>query len=414
MAGFGIAMMIVSIATRIYTDTGGPGLTIYRPQCPPGFCILGDYAQEGDIQKPNHGVMLCIQMKHDSTVVAKAEGFAQIWSSEGPESGNGYSGGESDDDEPGSSEGSASGLGSGHSAILAFWKPIVPSEDYVVLGHLATTSYEPPLNSHVCVVHKRVAIQGIPGQRVWVEESRMASLWSVAPSYHYLNLGLFLSRDSKSAPRITHFRSLLPEVVPAPFNASLSIKKLSHDDLALIYRGQECRASLRLSVYVPQAPIGYSPLGHYAERGYSREDQADHVLVVKEIGGKGLLRHPVTYQELWRSEGRFDSAEAAIWRPVPHPGYFCLGHVLGVGYEAPPTNAVVCLHWSVIGRGFPSRSKRVWWNKCSHKKDATIWRVSGMDDCLSAGTFVIYRGLHNPHWEELLFHCFYLTEVSVR
>lgn len=407
MAGTGIALMIVSIATKIYTDTGGPGLTIYRPHCPPGFCILGDYAQEGDIKKPNHGVMLCILMQQNSTVVAEAEGFAQVWSSEGPGSGNGYS----DDEGPETSEGST-GSASGHNDILAFWRPKVPSEDYVALGHVATTSYEPPSYDNVCVVHKSSAIPGIPGRRVWIEESRMASLWSVASSYHYLNLGMFFSSDSKAAPRISQFWSLLPEVVPAPQNASLSIKKLTKDDLALIYKGQECRTSKLLSVYLPRAPIGYAPLGHYAERGFSRASQAAPMLVVKEMGGKGLLRHPVNYQELWRSHA--NDTEAAIWRPVPPPGYFCVGHVLGVGSEAPPTNAIVCLHWSVIGRGWPSRSKRVWWNKCSHGKDATIWRVSGLDDCLSAGTFVIHRGLHNPHWEELLFHCFYLNEVSVR
>lgn len=408
MAGAGIAMMIVSIATKIYTDTSGPGLTIYRPECPPGFCILGDYAQEGDIDKPNHGVMVCIQMKQHSTVVAKAEGFVQVWSNEGPESGHG-----DDDDDEGSSDGSG-GSASGHTGVLAFWKPRVPSEDYVALGHLATTSYEPPSVGHVCVVNKRVATPAIPGRRMWIEESRMSSLWSLANSYHYLNMGMFLSSDSKSAPRISQFWSLLPEVVPAPYNASLTIKKLAKDDLALIYQGQECRVSKRLSVYLPQAPIGYSPLGHYAERGYHRAGQAAQVLVVKEMGRKGLLRHPVTYQELWRSNARYNSTDAAIWRPVPHPGYFCLGHVLGVGFEAPPTNAIVCLHWSVIGRDWAAGSRRVWWNKCSHKKDATIWRVSGLDNCLSADTFVIHRGLHNPHWEQLLFHCFYLSEVSVR
>lgn len=410
MAGGGIAMMIISIATRIYTDPNGPGLTIYRPDCPPGFCILGDYAQDGSIKKPNHGVMVCIKMKQHSRILAKAKGFVQVWSSEGPGSGHGYSG---DNDDEGSCDGSG-GSGSGHTEVLAFWKPKVPNEDYVALGHLATTSYDPPSVGHVCVVHKRLVAQGIPGRRVWIEESRMASLWVLAPSYSYINFGLFLSSDSKSAPHISQFWSLLPVVVPAPYNASLLIKKLNNDDLALIYQGQECKESKRLSVYLPQAPIGYTPLGHYAERGYSRAGQGAQVLVVKETGSRGLLRHPVTYEELWRSNAKYNSTEAAIWRPVPPPGYFCLGHVLGVGFEAPPTNAIVCLHWSVIARGWPARSMRVWWNKCSYRKEATIWQVTGLGDCLSADTFVIHRGLHNPHWEELLFHCFYLNEVSVR
>lgn len=412
MAGVGLAMMIVSTFTKIYTDTGGPGLTIYRPQCPPGFCILGDYAQEGDTNKPNHGVVLCVLMQSDSNMVVKAVGFEQVWSSEGPGSGSEYYSGDNDDEGP--SDGSGSGTtASGNGRVLAFWEPLCPSAEYVVLGHVATTSYEPP-DSDVCVVHKKVVTPGIPGKRLWIEESRMSSIWTLASSYHYLNIGLFVSSDSKTAPTVNQFWSLTLDIIPPPHNTSLSIKKLSRDNLTLIYRGQECMDSKVLSVYLPQAPIGYAPLGHYAERGYNRTSEAVNILVVKEEGGRGLLRHPVTYQELWRSDATNNNTEAAIWRPVPPPGYFCLGHVLGLGFEAPSTNAVACLHWSVVGRGWPARSKRVWWNKCSLKRQATIWRVAGVEDCLTANTFVIHRGLHIPHWEELLFHCFYQNEVTVK
>ena len=405
--------MIVTMVTKIYTDTGGPGLTIYRPQCPPGFCILGDYSQEGDIGKPNHGVMICVLMQSDSDFVVKTEGFIQVWSSEGPASGNGYT---DDNDDEGSTYYSGTSA-SGNGEVLAFWEPKVPSGKYVALGHVATTSYEPPSDCHVCVVHRSVASPGIPGKRLWIEESRMASIWTLAPSYHYLNIGTFLSSDSRTAPRVNQFWSLSRDVIPPPFNTSLKIKKLTRNDLALIYRGHECADSKRLSVYLPQAPIGYSSLGYYADRGYGRASEAINVMVVKEKGGKGLLRHPVKYQELWRSDATNNNTKAVIWRPVPHPGYFCLGHVLGLGLEPPPTNAVVCLHWSVVGRGWPALIDRVWWNKCSHNRKATIWRVTkvtGLDDCLTADTFVIHRGLTTPHWEELLFHCFYLSEVKVK
>lgn len=410
MAGAAIAMMVVSVFTKIYTDSGGPGLSIYRPQCPPGFCILGDYAQEGDVNKPNHGVMLCAFMQSDSRMVLKAHGFTQVWSSEGPASGDGYYSG--DDDEEGSSDGS--GAASGNSHVLAFWEPKVPSAEYVALGHVATTSYEPPSDSHVCVVHKTVATPGIPGKRLWIEESRMSSIWTLAPSYHYLNIDMFVSSDSRTAPRVNQFWSLSLDVVPPPQNTSLTIKKLNRDDLALIYQEKECVDSKLLSVYLPEAPIGYSSLGHYAEQGSIHTGGAVNVLIVKEKGGRGLLRNPVTYQELWRSHAKPTNTEAAIWRPVPPPGYFCLGHVLGLGLEPPSTKAVACLHWSVVGRVLFAHSKRVWWNKCSHQGQATIWRVAGVGDCLTAGTFVIHRGLQFPHWEKLLFHCFYQNEVPVK
>lgn len=409
MSGIGIAMMVVYVYAKIYIDRGGPGLTIYRPQCPPGFCILGDYAQGGDTSKPNHGAMLCVLMS-DSKMVIRASGFNQIWSSEGPASGNDEFSGTFDDEEPDEESGTFT---SGSDQILAFWEPVVPHSEYVALGHVVTTSYEPPNDVDICVVHKSVATPGIPGKRLWIQEARMASIWTLASSYHYILTGTFISSDSQVAPRLNQFWSLIPDVVPAPNNTSLSVKKLKRADLALIYRGQECRIdSQPLSVYLPQAPIGYVPLGHYAEQGFAPKDEEVNVLVVKEEGGRGLLRKPIAYQELWRTDGANNMTDAAIWRPVPSPGYFCLGHVLGLGSEPPPTNAMMCLHWSVVGRS--PQSKRVWWNKCSLKRQATIWGVTGSNTCLTANTFVIHRGLHVPHWEEHLFHCFYQNEMPVK
>ena len=198
--------MIVSVVSKIYTDTGGPGLTIYRPQCPPGFCILGDYSQEGDINKPNHGVMICVLMQSDSNLVVPAKGFTQVWSSEGPGSGRGFTG--DNDDESSCFEGSygSESSASGDGDVLAFWEPKVPSREYIALGHVATTNYQPPSESHVCVVHKSVASPGIPGKRLWVEESRMASIWTLAASYHYLNIS---ENFSESLVTLTKAKDLL-------------------------------------------------------------------------------------------------------------------------------------------------------------------------------------------------------------
>ena len=129
MSGIGIAMMVVYVYAKIYIDRGGPGLTIYRPQCPPGFCILGDYAQGGDTSKPNHGAMLCVLMS-DSKMVIRASGFNQIWSSEGPASGNDEFSGTFDDEEPDEDSGTFT---SGSDQILAFWEPVVPHSEYVAL-----------------------------------------------------------------------------------------------------------------------------------------------------------------------------------------------------------------------------------------------------------------------------------------
>ncbi len=234
IAGSAIVILNVSKAASIYTQThpllsedqgqfharfsiNRPqvklGLTIYRPQCPPGFCILGDivgYYHDRTVTKA--AIKLCIQIKKNFPIIAEAQGFAKVWSNEGLESRNVHRSGESDgiDEGFGSSEGSASGLASGHSGTLAFWKPIVPSDDYVALGHLATTSYEPPSYEHVCVVHKNVTTKEVCAP-VWSDESGMISLFTPYNnwdnSYRNLNLGLFLT----SRPLATPKRSVWPE-----------------------------------------------------------------------------------------------------------------------------------------------------------------------------------------------------------
>lgn len=74
MFGIGIVMMVVYVYIKIYIDMGGLGFSIYRLQCFFGFCIFGDYVQEGDISKLNYGVMLCVFMI-DFKVVVRVVGF---------------------------------------------------------------------------------------------------------------------------------------------------------------------------------------------------------------------------------------------------------------------------------------------------------------------------------------------------
>lgn len=401
----GVAVTVVTAFLQIYTETSDPrGFSIYRPQCPSGYCALGDYAQRAEKglgEQTNHGVTLCMKVTNNSEMVSYAQGYTQIWSSEGPIRGRETHGEQDDEDTA-----AGSGSGSGHVETLAYWRPNVPGEDYVAVGHVATTTFDPPPKSAVCVVHKSIAIPVLPGKRLWLEHSGAASLWSATSGYAHLDLQTFFGNDMKSAPPVTNFWSLKAEVIPTP-EAKLATKKIPKEHLALIYQDH---GSEPLSVYAPRVPAGYAPLGHYAERAAS-EGNAARVMVVKEKHGTGLLIHPVKYQQIWNNQNTGANSTVAFWKPIPPPGYKCLGHMLSVGLEVPDTKSMVCLHGSVLSQG--RHGAKVWWygksamlRRKKLSKTVTVWRVATFSDvCKLPNTFMVTQGLNAPSAEQNLFHC---------
>lgn len=52
----------------------------------------------------------------------------------------------------------------------------------------------------------------------------------------------------------------------------------------------------------------------------------------------GLAAFPTGYARLWEGAG------AAVWRPLPLPGYVAAGDVVTADGREPELSAVVCLH----------------------------------------------------------------------
>lgn len=53
----------------------------------------------------------------------------------------------------------------------------------------------------------------------------------------------------------------------------------------------------------------------------------------------GLVAFPTAYTRLWATP----DGEAALWRPVPPPGYVALGCVAGAADAPPPLSLVGCV-----------------------------------------------------------------------
>ena len=102
--------------------------------------------------------------------------------------------------------------------------------------------------------------------------------------------------------------------------------------------------------YRPVAPAGYSVLGYYGQGNYGAPDGV--VAVVRELV-LGALAPPVRYDVIWTDSGSGSDRDGAFWRPVPPPGYTCLGVVVtgyafGTGYAPPSLDAIRCVNSDLV------------------------------------------------------------------
>lgn len=402
----GLSTVVVATFLRICTDVSSRRpVTIYRPQCPLGYCSVGDYAQPTLAHEQNYGVTLCFRAINNSSLVAKPVGYRQIWSTEH----DGY-------DEEYSGSGSGSGSGSSEDTsqrIVAFWRAIPPTDDYVAIGDVITTDYAQPPISAACVVHKSLVTIATGGRRVWRDISGAGSIWMTSRSHGYLDLRTFRTNDNKGPPE--EFKSLILEVLPAPHDSSIIIETIGEKDLKLLYKGCE-----DLNIYVPQPPRGFMSLGYHARKNDPRHYHG-HVTVVKELTTtyKSLLLSPTGYHKIIdHIDHCNNTVKLTYWRPIPAPGYHCMGDIVTVNQNTlPPPHTITCVHWSLV---MPSqRGSRIWWNRKQsyhHSKmnnGFTLWGVGGRDSCESPNTFVAYQGFVTPPSERDLFHCIASPSIEI-
>jgi hypothetical protein len=113
--------------------------------------------------------------------------------------------------------------------------------------------------------------------------------------------------------------------------------------------------------YRPVAPAGYSVIGYYGQGNYGAPDGV--VAVVRELV-PGALAPPVQYDVIWTDSGSGSDRDGAFWRPVPAPGYTCLGVVVtgyafGTGYAPPSLDAIRCVSSDLVA---PAKAWMSIWN----------------------------------------------------
>lgn len=86
--------------------------------------------------------------------------------------------------------------------------------------------------------------------------------------------------------------------------------------------------------YRPIVPDGFHAFGHYGQGGHGQP--CGFMFVARELE-RGTLAEPIDYEHIGASPN------CSIWRPIPPPGYVCLGFVAQAGFEKPSVDEIRCV-----------------------------------------------------------------------
>jgi hypothetical protein len=102
--------------------------------------------------------------------------------------------------------------------------------------------------------------------------------------------------------------------------------------------------------YRPVAPDGFHALGHYGQKGHGAP--SGWMFVARELE-PGALAEPLDYELIGQPSG-----DCSFWKPIPPPGYVCLGFVAQTGLEKPDAEEIRCLREDLVAPG--KLGKKIW------------------------------------------------------
>ena len=102
--------------------------------------------------------------------------------------------------------------------------------------------------------------------------------------------------------------------------------------------------------YRPVAPDGFHAMGHYGQQGHGAP--SGWMFVARELE-PGALAKPLDYELIGQPSG-----DCSFWKPIPPPGYVCLGFVAQTGLEKPDAEEIRCLREDLAAPG--KLGKKIW------------------------------------------------------
>ena len=163
------------------------------------------------------------------------------------------------------------------------------------------------------------------------------------------------------------------------------------------YTDRGTGARLDLAVFQPSIPSGYYMLGHFAQRDHDNFMKGTSPLVKPLING--AISHPTHYIQIWNDKGTGGRQDASFWRPIPPPGYVCLGDLVNLGYSPPThlTSSYACVRYDLVET---ATSGNLIWNdrKSGGREDTSMWAVQPLTASHDgiAGFFKVVKGYNRP------------------
>jgi phosphatidylserine/phosphatidylglycerophosphate/cardiolipin synthase-like enzyme len=151
--------------------------------------------------------------------------------------------------------------------------------------------------------------------------------------------------------------------------------------------------------YSPNLPAGYYALGDYGQSNYSTPTATMRVVRALE---PGALASPSWYQFLYNDRSSGADMDGAFWRPVPPPGYDCLGIVVKGDYaDLTYRDDIRCVRSDLVTGAY--EGSLIWSDQGRHSPQARnlgAWEVMPKTAMgLHTGTFAALAG-ENPLWCE--------------
>eukprot|EP00798_Chlamydomonas_sp_ICE-L_P025166 gene25166-10797_t len=284
------------------------GVTLWRPQPPSGYIILGDMPVAGSNQ-PTHQV---VTVAINSGLVAYPLGYVLVW--EGEE--------------------------------VALWRPTPPA-GYVAMGCVATASPDtPPSTKLVGCLHKRCVVEARVGDclllssdgNLWCVQNSCSTLQVSAPEVHLPEVAMYDLRSPLGVPPVAATSDATLLEAAAGITNPASIKALDASDFRSTLDDTPPDAGAGADAVTGEQPLsGLTP----APAANLAEEQPVYPLsllaqkrflehrkeIITSVTSRRHIATTVEFQLLWwdKHSAQPSLTQVSFWRPKPPPGYVSLG-----------------------------------------------------------------------------------------
>ncbi|GMH39652.1 hypothetical protein BSKO_07550 [Bryopsis sp. KO-2023] len=335
-----------SVATRFDSSEGldrDKGyITLWRPQPPAGYGILGDVITCGQKQCRQQVSTVAL----NSGLVANPISFDKVWVYDG----------------------------------VTIWFPRAP-KNYHALGCVASVDGKPPPTTLCLCVHAHVLVESSLGECLWLKPPK--SLWSVqngpgtfltgSESLQKPEGGCFDLRSpigiAPNALSYVSTSSLVPRSAALStasqkcFNRFVDNRKnLLKDQTARrmtmttvefkkIWVDKEASGGNGAGIWRPVVPQGYAVTGDCLEYdGMAPPNGATVIFdsATSDFKGSRLLTPPVRFDKIWEDNSGKRDKRLTIYRPVPQHGYVAMGYIAAMGGAKLSLDSVRCVNLEAV------------------------------------------------------------------